>query len=79
MLAGFGATHYQPAAEEFLVVQFFHGAFGFLDGLHLHKCETLRALIVTVAYNFGILDVSDPVEQFEKVALGRVERQVAYV
>ena len=37
MLAGFGAAHYQPAAEEFLIVQFFHGAFRFLDGLHLHK------------------------------------------
>jgi hypothetical protein len=40
MLAGFGATHYQPAAEEFLVVQFFHGAFRFIDGLHLYKRET---------------------------------------
>ncbi len=41
MVAGFGATHYQPAAEEFLVVQFFHGAFRFIDGLHLYKRETL--------------------------------------
>jgi hypothetical protein len=40
MLAGFGAAHYQPATEEFLVVQFFHGAFRFIDGLHLYKRET---------------------------------------
>ena len=40
MLAGFGAAYYQPAAEEFLIVQFFHGALRFLDGLHLYECET---------------------------------------
>jgi len=40
MLARFGAAHYQPAAEEFLIVQFFHRAFRFLNGLHLYKRET---------------------------------------
>ena len=40
MLAGFGAAHYQPAAEEFLIVQFFHSSFRFLNGLHLYKRET---------------------------------------
>ena len=40
VLAGFGAAYYQPAAEEFLIVQFFHGAPRFLNGLHLYKRET---------------------------------------
>ena len=79
MLAGFGAAHYQPSAQEFLVVQFFHGAFRLLDGLHLYKCKTFRALVVAVAHNLGILDVADSVEQFEKIALGCVERQVTDV
>jgi hypothetical protein len=34
---------------------------------------------VAVAYNLGILDVSNSVEQFEKIALGCVERQIADV
>jgi len=79
MLAGFGAAHYQPAAEEFLIVQFIHGAFRFLNGLHLYKRETFGALVMAVTYYFRILDVSDSVEQFKKIALGCVERQVANV
>jgi hypothetical protein len=79
MLAGFGAAHYQPAAEEFLVVQFFHGPFRFLNSLHLYKRETFRALVMAVTYNFRILNVSDSVEQLKKIAFGCVERQVANV
>ena len=40
MLVGFCSTHHQPAAEEFLVVQFLYCAFRFINGLHLHKCKT---------------------------------------
>ena len=40
VLIGFRAAHNEPAAEEFLVVQFFHGTLRFLDGLHLYKSET---------------------------------------
>ncbi len=40
MLVGFCSAHHQPAAEEFLVVQFLHGALRFLNGLHLHKGKT---------------------------------------
>ena len=76
MLAGFGAAHYQPATEEFLVVQFFHGAFCFLDALHLHKSKTFRALVVPVTYDLRILHVSDAVEQFKEIALSCVEGQV---
>ena len=39
MLVGFGTAHHQPAAQEFLVVQFLDGALRFLDGLHLHKAK----------------------------------------
>jgi len=34
---------------------------------------------MTVTYDFRILNVSDSVEQFKKIALGCVERQVADV
>jgi len=48
MLIGFRAAHNEPATEKFLVVQFLHGAFRFLDGLHLHKragcADSLRPL-----------------------------------
>jgi hypothetical protein len=74
MLAGFGAAHYQPAAEELFIVQFFHGALRFLNSLHLHKGKPFRALVVPVTYDFGILDVPDSVEQLEKIALGCIER-----
>jgi hypothetical protein len=73
MLVRFCAAYHEPAAQEFLVVQFFHGAFRFIDGLHLHKGKTLRALVVAIAYDLCVLHVSDAVEQFEKIALGRVE------
>jgi hypothetical protein len=45
----------------------------------LNKRKTLRALVVPVAYYLRILHVPDAVEQFEEIALGRVERQVANV
>ena len=79
MLIGFRAAHHEPAAEEFLVVQFLHRAFGFLDGLHLYKRETFRALVVPIAYDLCVLHVSNAVEQVEEIALGGVEGQVANV
>ena len=79
MLIGFRAAHNEPATEEFLVVQFLHSAFRFLDGLHLHKCKTFRALIVPIAYDLCVLHVSNAVEQVEEIALGSVERQVTNV
>jgi hypothetical protein len=62
MLVGFRAADHQPAAEELLIVQFFHRTSGFVDGLHLHKCETFRALVMAIAYNLRILHVSDAIE-----------------
>jgi hypothetical protein len=79
MLAGFGAAYYQSAAEEFLVVQFLHSAFRFLDGLHLHKRKTFRALVVPIAYDLCVMHVANAIEQIEEIALGGVERQVANV
>jgi hypothetical protein len=60
-------------------VQFLHSAFRFLDGLHLDKRKTFRALVVPIAYDLCVLHVSNAVEQFEEIALGGVERQVAHV
>ena len=79
MLIGFRAAHHEPATEEFLVVQFLHGAFRFLDGLHLHKRKTFRALVVPIAYDLCVMHVANAVEQVEEIALGGVERQVANV
>ena len=79
MLIGFRAAYDESPTEKFLVVQFFYRAFRFLNGLHLNKRKTFRALVVPIAYDFCVLHVSNAVEQFEKVALGGVEGQVANV
>ena len=79
MLVRFRATHNQPATKEFLVVQFLHRAFRFFDGLHLHKGKTLRALIMAIAHDLGVLHVPDTVEQFEKIAFRSVEGKIANV
>ena len=79
MLIGFRAAHDEPATEKFLIVQFIHRTFRFLDGLHLHKRKTFRTLVVPIAYDLCVLHVSNAVEQFEEIALGGFERQVANV
>jgi len=79
MLIGFRAAHNEPATEKFLVMQFLHGAFRFLDGLHLHKRKTFRALVVPIAYDLCVMHVADTIEQVEEIALGGVEGQVANV
>src|SRR2546430_17604661 len=79
MLARFRAAHYQLAAEKFLVVQFLYCALRFLDRLHRDEGEAFRALIVAIAHDLCVLDVPDPVEELEEIALGRVEGQIADV
>ena len=79
MLIGFRAAHNEPATEEFLVMQFLHSALRFLDGLHLHKRKTFRALVVPIAYDLCVLHVANAVEQVEEIALSGVEGQVANV
>jgi hypothetical protein len=79
MLIGFRAAYDEPATEKFLVVQFFYRAFRFLYGLHLNERKTFRALVVPIAYDLCVLHVSNAVEQFEEIALGGVEGQVADV
>ena len=79
MLIGFRAADDEPATKKFLVVQFCYRTFRFLYGLHLNKRKTFRALVVPIAYDLCVLHVSDAVKQFEKVALGGVEGQVANV
>ena len=73
MLAGLCAAYHEPAAEEFLVMQFLHGAFRFLDGLHLHEGKSLRTLVVPITYDLRVLDMPDAIKQFEEIALGGVE------
>ena len=74
MLIGFRAAHNEPATEKFLVVQFLHSPFRFLDGLHLHKCKTFRALVVPIAYDLCVMHVANAIEQVEEIALAGVER-----
>ena len=74
MLIGFRAAHHKPSTEKFLVMQFIHRSFRFLDVLHLHEGKTLRALVVAIAYDLCVLHVSNTVEQFEEITLGGVER-----
>ena len=79
MLIGFRAAHNKPATEKFLVVEFIHSAFRFLDRLHLYKRKTLRALVVAIAYDLCVLNVSNAVEQVKEIALRGIERQVSNV
>ena len=79
MLARFRAAHYQLAPEKFFIVQFLNCSPGLVDRLHLDEGETFGALIVAITHHFGVLDVADAVEEFEKIALGRVEGQIADV
>jgi hypothetical protein len=76
MLARFCATDHQFAPKEFLIVQFLHRPFCFIDGLHLDKSESFGPLIVPIAYDFGVLDVTDAIKQLKQVALGRVEGKI---
>ena len=76
MLARFRPAHDQLAAEEFLVVQFLHGPFRFVDGVHLDEGEAFRALVVPVGDDLCVLDCAHAVEELEQVALRGVEGQV---
>jgi hypothetical protein len=79
MLIGFRPAYHKPSTKKFLVMQFLYRAFRFLDGLHLHKRKPFRALVVPIAYDLCVLDMSNAVEQFEEIALSGIERQVANV
>src|ERR1700736_3837296 len=79
MFGRFRAADHKLAAKEFLIVQFLHRAFGFLDGLHLHESETFRALVVPVAHDLRVLHMANTVEQLEEIALCGVERQITNV
>src|SRR5947207_267997 len=45
MLIRFCPADNESATEEFLIVQFLHGAFCFLDALHLHKSKSFRCFL----------------------------------
>ena len=79
MLARFRAADHEFATEEFFIVQFLYRSFRFFDALHLHKGETLGALVVPVTYDLGVLHVADAIEQVEEIALCRVEGQITDV
>src|SRR5437763_15131966 len=79
VFARLGSADHEFAAEEFLVVQFFDCALGFVGRLHRDEGETFRALIVAIAHDLGVLNVADAVEELEQIALGCIEGQIANV
>jgi hypothetical protein len=79
VLGCLGAAHYELASEELFIVQLLDGALRFVDRLHLHEGKAFRPLVVPVAYDLGVLNVSDAVKQLEQIALSGVKRQVADV
>ena len=68
VLARLRTAYDQLAAEKLLVVQLRDCAFRFVDGLHLDKGETFRALIVAITHHFRVLHVADAVEELEEIA-----------
>ena len=76
MLIGLRAAHNEPATEEFLVVQFLHGAFRLFDGQHLNEGEAFRTLVVLVRHYLRVLNRANSVEEFKEIALRGIERQV---
>lgn len=76
MLARFRATYDKFPAKELFVVQFLDCAFGFLDRQHLDEGKAFRTLVVTVGNDFSVLHCTDTIEEFEEIALGRIERQI---
>ncbi len=74
-----GSAHYEFAAHKLLIVEFFHCAFGFLQRLHLNKCEPFGSVRVFIGYYLCVLDFAYSIEEFEQVALGGVVRQIPHV
>ena len=79
VLARLRAADQKLATKEILVVQLADRALRFFHGVHLHKGETFRALVVFVGHNLRVLHLADAVEELEEIALRGFERQVAHV
>jgi len=79
VLARFCSTHNELAAEKLLVVKFRDCTFGFFDRVHLHESEPFGTLIMFIADNLGVLNLTDAVEELEQIALRRIEREIAHV
>ena len=77
--SGLGSAHHELAAHVLLVVEFGDGALGLVDGVQLDEAEALGAMGLAVADDFDVLDRADSAEEFEQVALGGVEGEVADV
>ena len=73
VLARFRAADHEFASKEFFIVQFLHRSLCLVDRLHLNEGETFGALIVAIAYDLGVLDVSNTVEEVEEIALRCIE------
>ena len=73
MFARFCPAHNELAAEKLLVVKFRHCALGFFDRVHLYESETFGTLIMLIADNLGVLNLTNPVEELEQIALRRIE------
>jgi len=54
-------------------MKFRHRTFGFFDRVHLHESEPFGTLIMFVADNLGVLNLTNPVEELEQITLRRIE------
>ena len=70
---GLCAADDKLSAHVVLIVQFGDRALGLLDGLHLHKCESLRLLRMLVGDDLYVLHRADPTEELEEISLRRIK------
>ena len=77
-LARTGFVHGQSTAVEFLAVKIGNGLIGLFLRAHLYERKAPGLARELVHDEFATDDVARLFEQVENLALGRVERQVAY-
>jgi hypothetical protein len=74
---GLGTADHQLAAHVFLVVKLVDGTLGLIDGGELDETESFGTMGLAVADDLDVLDGADAAEEFEHIALGRIEGEVA--
>ena len=73
VFARFCSAHNKFTAEKLLVVKFCHCTLGFFDRVHLDESKPFGTLIMLVADDLGVLNLTNAVEEFEQIALCRIE------
>jgi hypothetical protein len=79
VFARFRPAYDEFSAEKLFVVKFRYCPLGFFDCMHLHEGEAFRTLVMSVANNLRVLNLSHALEEFEQIALRSIERKIADV